>query len=96
MSLARGFQFAGAKNLLFSLWQINDLSISKIMQFFYNNYKTPQSVFTANHNSKITYLNDKSISNAKKLPYYWEHLFFMVTSQSPLLTIRSITFSLLY
>ncbi len=28
MSIARGFQFAGAKNLLFSLWRINDLSTS--------------------------------------------------------------------
>jgi CHAT domain-containing protein len=24
MSIARGFQFAGAQNLLFSLWKVND------------------------------------------------------------------------
>ncbi|MEP5340143.1 MAG: CHAT domain-containing protein [Algibacter sp.] len=71
MSVARGFQFAGAKNLLFSLWQINDLSTSKIMEFFYENYKSTQSAFTANHHSKIAYLQNKSISNAKKSPYYW-------------------------
>jgi CHAT domain-containing protein len=35
MSIARGFQYAGAENLLFTLWQINDLSTSQIMESFY-------------------------------------------------------------
>ena len=39
MSIARGFQYAGAQNVLFSLWQINDLSTSQIMQSFYKNYR---------------------------------------------------------
>ena len=71
MSIARGFQYAGVKNLLFSLWQINDLSTSQIMQSFYKNYNSNQSAFIANHNSKIEYLENKSISNVKKSPYYW-------------------------
>ncbi len=71
MSIARGFQYAGVENLLFSLWQINDLSTSQIMQSFYNNYNKHHSAFMANHNSKIEYLEDKSISNVKKSPYYW-------------------------
>ena len=71
MSIARGFQYAGAENLLFTLWQINDLSTSQIMQSFYENYNNSESAFFANHQSKIDYLENESISNAKKSPYYW-------------------------
>ena len=71
MSMARGFQYAGVKNLLFSLWQINDLSTSQIMQSFYKSYNNNHSAFMANHYSKIKYLENKSITNAKKSPYYW-------------------------
>ena len=71
MSIARGFQYAGAENLLFTLWQINDLSTSQIMQSFYENYTDSESAFLANHQSKIDYLQNENISNAKKSPYYW-------------------------
>ncbi|TYA74494.1 CHAT domain-containing protein [Seonamhaeicola marinus] len=71
MSISRGFQYAGVKNLLFSLWQINDLSTSQIMQSFYKNYSKSKSAFFANHQSKVDYLENKNISNTKKSPYYW-------------------------
>ncbi|PKQ46833.1 CHAT domain-containing protein [Confluentibacter flavum] len=71
MSIARGFQYAGADNLLFSLWQINDLSTSQIIQSFYENYNKSESAFVANNNSKIAYLENEAISNEKKSPYYW-------------------------
>lgn len=71
MSIARGFQYAGAKNILFSLWQINDKSTSEIMRLFYKNLNTYNSVSSANQLSKTEYLDDKSISNSKKSPYYW-------------------------
>ncbi len=71
MSIARGFQYAGAEQLLFSLWQINDLSTSQIMQAFYTHFNKVQSAFIANHKSKLDYLENDQISNAKKSPYYW-------------------------
>ncbi|TCK65054.1 CHAT domain-containing protein [Winogradskyella wandonensis] len=71
MSLARGFQYAGAENILFSLWQINDLSTSKIISQFYAHYSEGKSAIFSNRQSKLDYLNDKSVSNAKKSPYYW-------------------------
>ncbi|MFD0989371.1 CHAT domain-containing protein [Mariniflexile jejuense] len=71
MSIARGFQYAGAENLVFTLWQINDLSTSQIMQSFYENYSDSKSAFFANQQSKIDYLKNETISNAKKSPYYW-------------------------
>ncbi|MCH7525356.1 MAG: CHAT domain-containing protein, partial [Bacteroidetes bacterium] len=70
-SIARGFQYAGAKRILFSLWQINDLSTSQLMQSFYKNYSTNNSGVIANQNSKINYLKNDAISNIKKSPYYW-------------------------
>jgi len=71
LSIARGFQYAGAKRMLFSLWQINDLSTSQIMQLFYKDYSTNNSGVDANHNSKINYLKNEAINNIKKSPYYW-------------------------
>ncbi len=71
MSIARGFQFAGAQNLLFSLWKVNDFTTSVFMSDFYKNIKNNVSYFEANSNAKLEYLNDKSIPNAKKSPYYW-------------------------
>jgi CHAT domain-containing protein len=71
MSVARGFQFAGAQNLLFSLWKVNDYTTSVFMEDFYKNIKKDQSYFEANANAKLDFLKDKSISNAKKSPYYW-------------------------
>ncbi len=71
MSVARGFQFAGAQNLLFSLWKVNDYTTSVFMTDFYENVKNNQTYFEANTNAKLAFLNDKSIPNAKKSPYYW-------------------------
>lgn len=71
MSIARGFQFAGAQNLLFSLWKVNDYTTSVFMDAFYNNIKKDIPYFEANTNAKRDFLKDKSISNAKKSPYYW-------------------------
>ncbi|WP_395049801.1 CHAT domain-containing protein [Flavobacterium sp.] len=71
MSVARGFQFAGAQNLLFSLWKVNDYTTSVFMDAFYKNIKKDIPYFEANTNAKRDFLKDESISNAKKTPYYW-------------------------
>ncbi|WP_366186252.1 CHAT domain-containing protein [Flavobacterium ovatum] len=71
MSIARGFQFAGARNLLFSLWKVNDFTTSVFMDYFYQHCKDGDSYWEANRNAKLDFLKDKTISNAKKSPYYW-------------------------
>ncbi len=71
MSIARGFQYAGANNILFSLWQINDKSTSEIIKEFYRYFKNTKSIVEANSISKHVYLNDDKLSNSKKSPYYW-------------------------
>nr|WP_315194901.1 CHAT domain-containing protein [uncultured Flavobacterium sp.] len=71
MSIARGFQFAGAQNLLFSLWKVNDYTTSIFMGDFYKHIKKNESYCEANHQAKLDFLNNKNIPNAKKSPYYW-------------------------
>jgi len=71
MSIARGFQFAGAQNLLFTLWKVNDFTTSIFMDSFYQNIKNGQSYLEANANAKRDFLNNPNVSNAKKSPYYW-------------------------
>ncbi len=71
MSIARGFQFAGAQNLLFSLWKVNDYTTSVFMDSFYQNIKNGQSYLEANANAKRDFLKNPAISNVKKSPYYW-------------------------
>ncbi|MBW4359311.1 CHAT domain-containing protein [Flavobacterium taihuense] len=71
MSVARGFQSAGAQNLLFSLWKVNDYTTSVFMGDFYKYVKKNDSYFEANAKAKLDFLKNKNISNAKKSPYYW-------------------------
>jgi CHAT domain-containing protein len=71
MSIARGFQLAGAQNLLFSLWKVNDYTTSVFMDSFYQNIKNGQSYLEANANAKRDFLKNPNISNVKKSPYYW-------------------------
>lgn len=71
MSIARGFQYAGAKNILYTLWPINDASTARLMELFYKAYAKTNSANYANRQSKLDYLRNSSISNLKKSPYYW-------------------------
>ena len=71
MSIARAFQYAGAENILFSLWKINDYASAQLMTNFYEDFAESNSFFEANYNSKIAYLENSDIVNAKKSPYYW-------------------------
>ena len=71
LSIARGFQYAGVKKVLYSLWQISDLSTSQIMTSFYKRLDNTNSISYSNRESKRDYLNNKDIKNLKKSPYYW-------------------------
>lgn len=71
MSLARGFQYAGAKNLLFSLWQVNDKATAELMTSFYEHFEKSKSKSSALHRTKRDYLSNPRLKNPKKSPYYW-------------------------
>jgi CHAT domain-containing protein len=71
MSVARGFKYAGANQILFTLWNSNDYTTSKLMEKFYESLSKTNDNFESNHQSKLNYLLDNSISDHKKSPYYW-------------------------
>ncbi len=77
MSLARGFSYAGVKNLIVSLWKVNDKATSILMHNFYQNYTKTNAKTYAIQQAKIDYLQNKNISNAKKSPYYWSSFVFI-------------------
>ncbi|NQW36447.1 MAG: CHAT domain-containing protein [Flavobacteriales bacterium] len=65
MSLARGFSYAGVKNLLVSLWKVNDKSTEEIMAGFYKNHEQSVNKSEALHTSKLAYINNETISASK-------------------------------
>ncbi|MBJ2123308.1 CHAT domain-containing protein [Flavobacterium sp. IB48] len=83
MSIARGFQFAGAQNLLFSLWNVNDYTTSVFMDYFYKDLKHNSSFAHATANAKRKFLKDENIPNAKKSPYYWSAFVYYGTLEKP-------------
>ena len=82
MSISRGFQMAGAQNLLFSLWKVNDYTTSVFMSKFYANIKKGNSFFESNHKAKLDFLLDSEISNTKKSPYYWAPMVYYGTLEN--------------
>jgi len=70
MSVARGFRFAGAKSIMFSLWKTNDLAALDIVSNFYRQINSRNPNISL-HQSKIDYLTNDEISDNKKSPYYW-------------------------
>ncbi|RYJ40088.1 CHAT domain containing protein [Flavobacterium anhuiense] len=83
MSVARGFQFAGAQNLLFSLWNVNDYTTSVFMDYFYKEVKHNSSFVHATSNAKREFLKDENVPNAKKSPYYWSAFVYYGTLEKP-------------
>ncbi len=70
LSLSRAFFYAGAKSLVYTLWNINDSSSSEIMEKFYENLSDGASKDEALRNAKLTFLEKHKEDNFKH-PYYW-------------------------
>lgn len=67
MSLARAFRFAGAPNIVMSLWQADDQSSALLMQYFYQNLQEGMGKDEALRQAKLSFLAD----GGKPMPYYW-------------------------
>ena len=67
IALNRSFIYAGAKNVLFSLWKVSDKYSSQLMIEFYKNYLKGQSYTTALRNAKLKMLE----TPASALPKHW-------------------------
>ncbi len=81
ISLARGFYYAGAQNIITSLWEVNDEATASIFKSFYSNIKS-NSYNNALHKAKINYLKS-SLSNDKYSPYYWAGIIGIGISKNP-------------
>ncbi len=69
MSLARAFTYAGAKSLVYSLWDVNDAATGKIMEVFYRELKKGKHKDEALREAKLNYLN-RAVGQTSQ-PYFW-------------------------
>ncbi len=67
MSLARAFRYAGSPNIVMSLWQADDQSTAKLMDFFYKNLKDGMGKDEALRQAKLSFIAD----GERPMPYFW-------------------------
>lgn len=65
LALNRSFIYSGAKNVLFSLWKVNDKYSSELMINFYENYFQDQSYTAALRNAKLKLLENPITAEPK-------------------------------
>lgn len=63
--LQRSFQVAGARNMIMSLWTVNDQTTQELMTTFYKNWLGGEEIHKAFYNAQ------KSLKEIYKDPYYW-------------------------
>jgi len=71
ISLARGFTYAGARNLAASLWKVNEGSTNRIFQSFYQHIADGRTTASALRSAKLDYLKGSQVEAFRKSPYYW-------------------------
>lgn len=77
MSLSRAFAYAGCPNVVTSLWNANDFSTAYLTNRLHSYLDKKYSISEALRQSKLDYINDKSINPRMKTPFYWSHLIFI-------------------
>jgi CHAT domain-containing protein len=77
MSLSRAFAYAGCANIITSFWNANDFSTAYLTNRVHFYLDKNYSIDEALRQSKLDYLNDKSINPRLKNPFYWSHLIFI-------------------
>jgi len=73
--LQRSFRVAGAKNLIMSLWTVNDKTTQELMVIFYKKWLAGEDIHVAFKNAQLT------LKEKYKEPYYWGA--FMLTGVLP-------------
>ncbi|KXX68884.1 CHAT domain-containing tetratricopeptide repeat protein [Flammeovirga sp. SJP92] len=67
IGLSRALKYAGAKNSIVSLWNINDNSTALLMKHFYSGITDGESISTSLQKAKIKLIQDGLYFS----PYYW-------------------------
>jgi CHAT domain-containing protein len=71
LALSRGFIYAGAKNLLVSLWKVKDASTARLMREFYAGMLAGQTKAEALRQAKLQLIKSESANPKFAMPYYW-------------------------
>ncbi len=66
-SLSKAFMLAGAKNIIMTLWSVDDEKSSLLMEKFYENIKNKMDYSDALREAKLWMIGDKNSSH----PYFW-------------------------
>ena len=69
ISLARAFAYAGAKSIVTTLWSVNDVRTSELMEHFYKNLYKGMDKDAALWQAKKDFL--KAHKGMSAHPYYW-------------------------
>jgi len=69
ISVSQAFMFAGCRNLIYTLWPVDDKATSDIFGIFYNRLAKGHTVEVALRDAKLQYL--KECSPAEANPLYW-------------------------
>jgi CHAT domain-containing protein len=69
IGLTRAFQYAGASNVVVSLWNVNDIATAELMKNFYENLKSGIAKDQALRDAKLQLLNGKR--RTWEHPYFW-------------------------
>jgi CHAT domain-containing protein len=86
MSLGRAFRYAGCRNIVMSLWKVNDRSTSEIMKMFFQNLHRGMNKDEALRQAKLSFLTTSKNKHFAH-PYYWS-AFTLTGDPSPLATGR--------
>lgn len=78
MSMARSFKIAGCKNIMMTLWPVEDRSTSKLMQNFYQNLNKGLDKENALRQAKLEYLDNTNSIGSN--PFYWAGFVMMGSS----------------
>ncbi len=68
IGMTRAFLYAGASNLVVSLWPVNDESTAELMRYFYENLKKGVGKKSALQNAKVKLIHS---NDWKRNPFYW-------------------------
>ncbi|MEL7247805.1 MAG: CHAT domain-containing tetratricopeptide repeat protein [Bacteroidota bacterium] len=71
MSLARGFAYAGCQSVITTLWKVNHRATTQIMGGLYEQLATGATKDAALRQAQLDYLQDPSLDQAGRHPYYW-------------------------
>lgn len=72
LSLARGFLYAGSRSAVMSMWEVDDVSASKVIHSFYKNMKGGQTKSSALRNARLKFL--RTADQGRSHPYFWSTL----------------------